>query len=144
MDKNVYLPHYLLNGIQPLKNNFPKRSNLLVFDTETESRVTGEPYLLIFYNGTKTVYLRVNKNTILTEFMKYLAQHCWRKQSNILFAHNLQFDLTAILCKKEFTIFKWLKPPIIEVNDKAEYLGTVEVFPQKTCFGQIKLKNKAT
>ena len=55
MDKNVIIPKYLMNGIKPLKNSFPKRSNLLVFDTETESRITGEPYLLTFYDGVEEV-----------------------------------------------------------------------------------------
>jgi len=143
MDKNVIIPKYLMNGIKPLKNSFPKRPNLIVFDTETESRITGEPYLLTFYDGAKPVYLRVDRETILIQFTKYLLSKCTHHKSNILFAHNLQFDLTAILCKSEYEIFQWLKPPTIEVYDGKEWLGNIEVFSQKTWFAQIKLRTKA-
>ena len=143
MQKHVVLPNYLAEGIRPLRQCFPKRPNLIVFDTETESRITGEPYLLTFYDGIKPQYLRVDTETILTEFMEYLISRCTRHKSNILFAHNLQFDLTAVLCKKQCEIFRWLKPPPIQAYNGNELLGTIEVFPQKTWFAQVKLSNRA-
>ena len=59
MNKIVLLPSWLKDGVKPLKNSFPKKPNLLVFDTGTESEISGDPYLLTFYDGSKPEYLRV-------------------------------------------------------------------------------------
>ena len=143
MRKDVVLPVWLKDGIKPLKNSYPKRANLLVFDTETESRETGDPYLLTFYDGVKPVYLRVTPETILQEFIGYLQQRCPNRRSHILFAHNLEFDLTAVLSLNQEEIFSWKKPPTVEVYDDEEVMGWITIYPQKTWFAQIKLKNGA-
>ena len=135
VEKEITLPKYLWNGVKPLKNHFPKKVNLIVFDTETED---GIPYLLTFYDGIKPTYIRVTKETVLDEFMNYLFQRCPKNKTNLLFAHNLQFDLTAVLCKYEKELFKYLKPPLFEHR-----LGTIKVFAQKTWFAQIEMKNGA-
>ena len=72
MKKDVLLPVYLREGIKPLKAGYPKRPKLLVFDTETDSSTTGDPYLLIFYDGKKPAYHRVSRESVLATFMKYL------------------------------------------------------------------------
>ncbi len=61
LKKKVYIPPWLKEGIRPLKNSYPKRPNLLVFNTETESRETGDPYLLTMYDGVKPIYLLVTR-----------------------------------------------------------------------------------
>jgi hypothetical protein len=123
VDKEVELPLYLADGIEPLRNSFPKNINLIVFDTETEE---GIPYLLTFHNGIKPTYIRVTKKTVLDEFMKYLNERCLKNKTNLLFAHNLPFDLTAILCKYEEKLFQYLNPPLLEHR-----LGTIKIFAQK-------------
>ena len=143
MNKNIVLPRWLKNGVKPLKNSYPKRPNLLVFDTETESEVTGDPYLLIFYDGIKPSYIRVNPNSILKEFMRFLFSKCSKHKSNILFAHNLEFDIGAVLSGKTYEIFKWQKPPTIEVFNEDEFLGDIALYPQKTWFATLKLNNRA-
>jgi hypothetical protein len=113
-----------------------------MFDTETESRETGNPYLLTFYDGVKPEYIRITPQTIAQKFMQYLQAHCPKGRSNILFAHNLQFDITAVLALNQEEIFTWKKPPpivIYEEDDKI--LGSIKVFPQKTWFAQIHLPN---
>ena len=136
MDKEIRLPKYLWQSVRPLRNSFPKNVNLLVFDTETEE---GIPYLITFYDGIKRTYLRVTKETILDEFMDYLFQRCPKHKTNLLFAHNLQFDLTAVLCEKENELFQYLNPPKLE-----HPLGTFEkIYSQKVWFAQLKMKNGA-
>lgn len=136
VDKEVKLPLYLADGIKPLRNSFPKNINLIVFDTETED---GIPYILIFYDGVKPVYLRVTQETILDKFMNYLIQRCSKRKTNLLFAHNLQFDLTAVLCKYENELFQYLNPPKFE-----HPLGTFKkIYSQKVWFTRLKLKNGA-
>ena len=144
MNKTVILPPWLYDGIQPLKNSYPENSNLIVFDTETESRETGEPYLLNFYDGNSTSYLRVNKETILKCFTEYLNAHCPKARSNILFAHNLEFDIGAVLCDEWEEVFRWRKPPLIEVqDDNGNVVAEIQLYPQKTWFAQIRLENGA-
>lgn len=136
MDKEVKLPKYFWDGIKPLKNHFPANINLIVFDTETED---GIPYLLTFYDGLKPTYIRVTQETVLDEFMNYLFQRCSKNKTNLLFAHNLPFDLTAVLCEYERELFQYLKPPLLEHE-----LGVIEIFAQKTWFAQIHFQNKAS
>ena len=136
MDKEVKLPIYLLEGVKPLRNSFPKNVNLIVFDTETED---GIPYLLIFYDGIKPTYIRETKETVLDQFMNYLSERCVNHKTNLLFAHNLQFDLTAVLCEDETKLFQYLNPPKLE-----HPLGTfTKIYSQKVWFTRLKLKNGA-
>ena len=136
VDKEIKLPKYLWEGVKPLKNRFPRNINLIVFDTETED---GIPYLLTFYDGIKPTYIRVTKETILDEFMSYLFQKCPKHKTDLLFAHNLHFDLTAILCKDETKLFKWRNPPEYE-----HPLGTfTKIYCQKVWFARLRLKNGA-
>lgn len=136
MDKVVKIPPYLSDGVKPLKNRFPRNVNLIVFDTETED---GIPYLLTFYDGIKPTYIRVTKNAVLGEFMNYLSQRCPKRKTNLLYAHNLQFDLTAVLCQDERKLFQYLNPPKLE-----HPLGIfVKIYSQKVWFARLKLKNGA-
>jgi hypothetical protein len=143
LKKKVVIPQWLMEGVRPLKNSYPKRPNMIVFDTETESRETGDPYLLTFYDGVKPTYLRVTPKTIAQEFMIYLGSHCPNRRSHILFAHNLQFDITAILVLNQEEIFRWRKPPPIKICGEEGVLGIIKIFPQKTWFAQIHLPNGA-
>ncbi len=136
MDKSVELPRYLAGGVKPLRNSFPRNVNLMVFDTETED---GIPYLLTFHDGIRPAYIRVTQRTVLDEFMRYLSQRCANHRTNLLFAHNLQFDLTAVLCEKEDELFRYLNPPKLE-----HPLGTFEkIYSQKVWFARIGLRNGA-
>lgn len=136
MDKEVKLPKYLWDGVKPLKNHFPKNVNLMAFDEETED---GIPYLSTHYDGIKPTYIRVTKETVLDEFMKYLGERCVNHRTNLLFAHNLQFDLTAVLCQHEVKLFQYLNPPKLE-----HPFGTFErIYSQKVWFTRIKMKNGA-
>jgi len=133
----VFLPGYLQDGVKPLRNHYPRNVNLLAFDTET---ARGEPYLLTFCDGKEISFNGVNKNTVLDRFFEYLESHCMKSKkthwSNLLYAHNLQFDLTAILCHRETEIFRFLHPPLIDHQK-----GTIKVYCGKTWFAQVRLKN---
>ncbi|KXB01896.1 hypothetical protein AKJ45_01780 [candidate division MSBL1 archaeon SCGC-AAA261F19] len=136
VDKWVTIPPYLKDGIDPLKRSYPSEINLIVFDVETEA---GLPYLLTFYDGNKPTYIKVNPKTILDEFLKYLNENCSKNQTNLVYAHNLQFDLTAILNQYENELFQYLEPLKLE-----HPLGIfTTIYSQKTWFSQVKLKNCA-
>ena len=98
MDKKVIIPDYLQESINPLRRSYPKKVNVMVFDVETKA---GLPYFLTFYFGKKPVYFRVTPDTILDVFMEFVHNYYVKNCCNLLFAHNLQFDLFAVLCKKK-------------------------------------------
>ena len=134
MDKQVIIPKYLQEAINPLERGYPKKIKILVFDVETEN---GKPYFLIFDNGEKVTYFKVTPEDILDKFMKYLNEQTVKNQCNILLAHNLQFDLFAVLCKREKEIAKYRNPPPV-----VHPLGTfTKIVYMKTQFAQLKLSN---
>ena len=136
MDKIVIIPKYLREGINTLSRGYPKKVNLLVFDVETEN---GKPYFLIFHDGLKPKYYKVTEENILDRFMEYLNEKCVKNQCNVLFAHNLQFDLFAVLNQKEKEIAKYRNPPPV-----VHPLGTfTKLVHTKTQFAQLKLNNSA-
>ena len=71
MDKQVIIPKYLQEAINPLSRGYPKKVKLLVFDVETEN---GKPYFLIFNNGEKVKYFRVTPENVLDKFMQYVNE----------------------------------------------------------------------
>ena len=73
MDKIILIPPNLKEQIIPLKNHYPRKVNLITFDTETER---GLPYFLTFYNGEKITYFKVASQDILDIFLEYLSKHC--------------------------------------------------------------------
>lgn len=143
MDKKVWIPHYLREYIKPLRQGYPQKVKLLVFDTETLSATSGYPYLLIFYNGKKVSTFHVDKNTILEGFFNYLLENCTsRKHSYIMFAHNLPFDLTAVFDRYREKIFPYRSMTYYHVQEKTEkVLAEVRFFTHKIWFAQIKLCN---
>lgn len=143
MDKKVWLPYYLRENVKPLRQGYPRKVKLLVFDTETVSATSGEPYLLIFYDGTEVYTLKVDKNTILEGFFNYLLRNCTsKKHSYIMFAHNLPFDLTAVFDRYREKIFSWKSFTYFHVQEKSgKLLAEVKFFTHKIWFAQIKLCN---
>ncbi len=140
MGKQVVLPPYLRHGIRPLKQGFPKRVRLLVFDTET---CDGKPYLLTFFDGEHACCIKVNSETVLDKFLKYLIEHCTsKKYSYILFAHNLPFDLTAVFTKHETKIFNYRTCSYKHLDKETKQpVATVRFFSHKVWFAQIRLAN---
>lgn len=140
MDKQVFLPCYLQSGVKPLKQGFPKRVRLLVFDTET---CKGKPYLLTFFDGEHVNCIKVDEETVLDRFLKYLLQHCTsRKYSYVLFAHNLPFDITAVFTKYETKIFPYKTFTYTHLDKETKKpIATVKFFSHKVWFVQIHLYN---
>jgi hypothetical protein len=85
----------------------------------------------------------VNPNTIAKAFMLYLGERCSKHTANILFAHNLEFDLGAVLSANTTEIFRFRKPPPVSVTDNGKLLGEIMIYPQKTWFARIKFPNGA-
>ncbi len=135
MNKKITLPPYLQLGVKPLKRGFPKYYNVFACDVETAN---GLPYLLTLNDGEYTELIEVTPESIVIEFMRYLEDKCRSKNyTNIMFFHNLQFDITAILNQNE-EMFEYLNPPIFEILDEwGDTLGEIKVFAQKVWYGNV-------
>jgi hypothetical protein len=142
MDKTVILPFYLRERIAPLRQGYPQKVKVLVFDTETED---GNPYYLTFYDGQKVTSRHVDETLILEEFFTYLLEHCTsKKHSYILYCHNIGFDISAVfdshkeLFRLKTTVFIWKDKKSGKILAKAKF------FTNKIWFLQINLWNGVT
>lgn len=134
MMKKIIVPHYLKERIIPIKRGFPKNCKVFVGDVETAN---GKPYLLTLYDGKDITLIEVTPENIEIEFVKYLMDKCRSKNySNIMFFHNLPFDLTAILNQNE-SMFEYQKPPIFETVWNGCTIGMTEVFAQNPWFANV-------
>lgn len=136
MNKDVDLGKYLQAGIFPLKKGFPKRLKVFSCDTETAD---GIPYMLQFYDGKDISLFEVDRHTVYPTFMQYLKERCVSKgYAHIVFFHNLEFDISAILDEKK-EMFQYLKPPpFVCTDEQGEEIGRTQLWAQKTWFGKVK------
>lgn len=91
MIKKIKVRNYF---VKPNKIRFPRRYKLFVCDTET---IKGEPFTLQFYDGKTVDIFYVNKDDVLDKFLDYLYQKGLSKITNIVFFHNIDYDLSVIL-----------------------------------------------
>jgi hypothetical protein len=141
MQKDVMIPPYLMHGVFPAKRGFPKEFQVIACDTETAN---GSPYLIQFYDGAEITLKETDTDRIFNEFMSYVRERCrYKGRSTIVFFHNMQFDITAILDKKK-EIFQYQHPPVIECVEEGKKIGELELFAQKTWWGRARFDNGAT
>ena len=136
MKKKIFIPSYLINGIIPYKNCFPRKYKVFACDVETSE---GKPYLLVLFDGNRARYIEVTPETIADEFLGYLTKNCTEKNcSHIAFFHNMEFDLPAILTKEETSIFPYQNPPLVRSKSCG---AEVSIKAQKTWFAHVTLRN---
>jgi hypothetical protein len=138
MIKEITVPEYL-TGIRQTKKAYPKDVNIIAVDTET---VNGKPYTLqITNNDNQPNLFYVNEKDITDTFIRLLKVLYNKKSTNVLFCHNLSFDLPILFYpyldrfeKNEFAI----------VDEKLEY--AVNIYCAKTWFAELiflkKINNK--
>lgn len=113
--------------------SYPKRYKLFTCDTET---IVGEPYTIQLYDGNEVFFEYVNKDNILDVFLKYLYERGLSKQLNLVYFHNIVYDMSVILYKyhKEF-----LNKKKIKINHRG--FKIIFVY-SNTSFCILKRKNK--
>ncbi len=95
MIKNVIIPKYIYNGILHNDISFPKRLKIFGADTET---VHGEPYTFqVSSDGKSADLVFVNSKNVLDKFLAYIRPRLLRGQVNVMYFHNLKFDLPVLL-----------------------------------------------
>lgn len=76
----------------------------------------------------------LSEREVFDKFLGYLDSHCSKPKTNVLFSHNLPFDLTAILSLKEEEIFRYRQPPLIKHS-----IGEIRIYCQKVWYAKIRL-----
>ncbi len=70
--------------------------NIIAGDTETYK---GNAWTIQLYNGEDLLFQYVNNDNILDIFIKYIEKHCKVKEQNIVYFHNLEYDLMILFRK---------------------------------------------
>ena len=98
MLKEIIIPNYVRKlGIKHNDLSFPRRIVYFGADFET---VNGEPYTLsICGKDLKPDILYVNRENVLDKFIAYFKKRTLSHHTNIVYFHNLQFDLSVLLIK---------------------------------------------
>lgn len=65
-------------------------------DTET---VNGKPHTIQLCDGKRTDLYFVNSNKILETFRIWISKRIWRNKVNLVFVHNIAYDLVVLLFK---------------------------------------------
>ena len=95
MIKNIIVPTYIIDGINNKVKKFPKYYKFWGADFET---VNGEPYSLqICDDGKNAKLIWVNKKNVLHKFISYFKKNIVKHKLNVVYFHNLNFDLSVLL-----------------------------------------------
>lgn len=147
MLKNVIITPYVMGGIGHNHSSFPDRFKMFSADTET---VRGEPMTLQIYDGNKDreVFFKwVSRGTVLDTFLEYLESNILRGKTNVVYFHNLSFDLSVLLIQYH-KLYAGRRN--IEIVHKAvhgsiirkEYL--IKAVITTPCFADIRFYNEQT
>lgn len=97
MLRNIQIPTYITDGIDNKVRKFPKRIKFWGADFET---VKGDPYTWqISPDGINVDFFWVNKNNVLKTVINYFQKNIIRNHTNVVYFHNLNFDLSVLLIK---------------------------------------------
>ena len=134
MIKSIIIPRYVRQGIKKNHLSFPKQMRFWGCDTETCS---GDPHTLQFsQDGKSADLIYVDRDTVLDKFFEYIEPRLLYANPNIIYFHQLEFDLAVLLCKYHHL---WLSSKKIELKYKNWQITAVI---SSVCFCFMKnLKN---
>ena len=99
MLKNIFIPKYVFKGIMHNEIAFPKRYTLFGADTET---VRGLPYTFqVSGDGVHADIEFVNSENVLDKFLAYIEPRLLAGHVNVIYFHNLKFDLPVLLKQQQ-------------------------------------------
>lgn len=131
MIRKIDVPKFIEEGIVKNHEGFPKRLKFWGGDTET---VNGDPYTMQFHDGKTTDLLWVNRDNVMRKFLEYFEQRAWAGQTNVVYFHNLEFDLGVLMSK-------WHSLWIGNTSLKLHYRGwDLDIFVGKVNFAFLKHK----
>lgn len=107
LQRNITIPKHVRKGIGHRKSGFPDRVRFFAGDCET---CEGEPITIQLAESDKEAdLLWISSKTILPAFLGWMRKRLLKKQVNVCYFHNLNFDLVALLYdyKDRFTESKF-------------------------------------
>ena len=105
MLKNVQVGNRLRgNGITENHRGFPKHGNIRVFGADTET-CRGRIFTFQIASEGEETLTRVHPDTAFSDFCRWIDRRILDKGVNIVFFHNLRFDLTVLLAPQQETIY---------------------------------------
>ena len=97
MLKRILVPHYIMKGVLHNHTGFPRRYSLYAADCET---VNGEPDTLQICDGREVHFFdAVDRENVLDTFLDFFRERVLEHQANLVYFHNLQFDISVLLIK---------------------------------------------
>jgi hypothetical protein len=133
----IFIPKYR-RDIKTLSKSFPDKLNIGYVDTETSK---GHPFLLTCYDKSKelrTDRFITNKKVILDQFISWCNLFTKENSINILSAHNLLYDMSAILYDHPHL---FLKDKIKIDYELKKIKCRLELNTKKVCFGTLRFKD---
>lgn len=95
MLKEVTYPRHLRYGIKPLQGGQGLPENLVIFGGDTET-VRGEPDCIQLVGPEDRALIYVDRESIFKEFWGWMRGRCRIGGTNLVYFHNLNFDLRVI------------------------------------------------
>jgi len=161
MLKQVYYPRHITEaGITKNHKGTEADWSVGAFDTET---VNGIPNTIQFsFNGREAVVCKVTPDDIFDVFLFHVREWASRKGVNVLYAHNLKFDLQSILWRPDHREFfgkerrdfivpiirKDGRDPMEHVESDGDhkaddlFAAYLHCFTDKTWFARLKLSDR--
>jgi len=88
-------PHFQRYGIVENHRAYPTDKEIRIFGGDTET-VNGDPWTLQLSNGDESMIKKITPKTIFPEMMNWLKPRAREHGVNLVFFHNLNFDLRVL------------------------------------------------
>lgn len=136
MLKTVNLPPHLRFGIRGLQGGATKAANLVIFAGDTET-VRGRPHTVQIVGPDDFTLDFVDEESIFPVFWKWVRARSKRDATNIVYFHNLNFDLRVLFASYHLPIYDQYN----DVSLTISLDGEPDPVAVKMLFGRV---NKAT
>lgn len=123
--------------VSDVKNTY-ERIVLLVGDTES---VRGRPYTIQLYDGKEVFFKYTNTDNILKDFVKYVDKKCKVNFKNIIYFHNLEFDIMMLFKKYTKEIYEQGTTAFLSVYgyDFEIFMGSVSFITMRSKKNENKI-----
>lgn len=98
MLKEIIYPDFTLEGIKPLRRDYPLPKSLRLFGCDTET-LRGRPYTVQAHDGRETMLAYVSPESVFEEFWEWVRPRCRENGVNIAYFHKANFDFRVLFAE---------------------------------------------